>query len=165
MKSVKGFSMLELVIIIMIMTVLAGVMSPMFFQSKEQANKAKANKAKADSEISAIATAIKSYYAKTGKVPPSIIPLTTTQEVITELKKSGYISQNWTDLKDPWGRGPGPKSVPFSGYYIEYDGVPADGIITEPTSPFTMQKNIRISIGYPASPNGSINEITVVDTN
>ena len=84
----KGFSMLELVIIIMIMTVLAGVMSPMFFQSKESANLAKA-----DSEIGAIASALKMYYAQNGQFPAA-------ETAWKNLKSAGLLP---SDPVDPWG--------------------------------------------------------------
>lgn len=122
----KGFSLMELTIVITLMVALAGVMTPMFYSSKESANIARAN-----AEMDAIAAAIRSYFSDNGNfvrvtgaanttingeayVPATGVHgtaitawspaddsiKTTVSECMDYLVKQGYLSKV---TKDPWG--------------------------------------------------------------
>ena len=146
----KGFSMLELVITIMIMTVLAGVMSPMFFQSKESANLAKA-----DSEIGAIASALRMYYAQNGKFPASATIADATTTVLPLLADAGLIPSG--TQRDPWGRAPANSAdgaidagaaSDANGYFITYLGANLNtGTITNPATGQVLD-SYAILVGY-----------------
>ena len=84
----KGFTLMELILVIGIMSILAGMMTPMVFASREQAREAKAL-----SELDAIATACRSAYADTN---------TMNGLTVANLVTSGYLSENKTN---PWGYG------------------------------------------------------------
>lgn len=122
----KGFSLMELTIVITLMVALAGVMTPMFYSSKESANVARAN-----AEMDAIAAAIRSYFSDNGNFVrvtepanttingEAYVPATgvhgtaitawspadadiddTTSECMSYLVNQGYLSK---ETKDPWG--------------------------------------------------------------
>lgn len=141
----KGFSMLELVVIIMIMVVLGGIMVPMYLVGKE-----KARIAAADYEIKVFADAMKMHYilynyfpidydgfASAGGIPDKI---SNENEIIKpfvfalqpvpaaeELRRKGLLPAGRTMLEterqwaDPWGRPGGANKVnggsSHSGFY------------------------------------------------
>lgn len=140
-KKRKGFSMLELVIIIMIMTVLAGTMTNMYFQSKEQARIAKA-----DNETNSIVSAMRAYFAVKGKFPP-------LATVWSELTNNGYLP---SVPVDPWERESDDGRVLMvdpatltndKGYVVFYHMDIADGeVIDSATGKF--KPNSAIYVGY-----------------
>ena len=86
----SGFTIIEFVIVIALMAVLAGVLSPMFYGSQEGAKRAKAQ-----AEVDAIASAVRSYYSDKGNFDDG----TGANIDIDHLVENGYLPQN---KNDPW---------------------------------------------------------------
>lgn len=104
----KGFSLMELILVVAIMAILAGVLTPMVFASKRAAQDAKAL-----SELDAIATACRAYYSDHNTMAGITMDL---------LAEGGYISQ--ADPVDPWGNAYDVISV---GTWT--DGVPESDVV------------------------------------
>ena len=103
----KGFSLMELVLVVAIMAILAGVMTPMIFASREAAREAKAM-----AELDAISTACRAFYGDYN----SLFGVT-----LDVLVAQGYLSEN---KDNPWGKD--------YGLYVAWvdsdsDGVPEAG--------------------------------------
>jgi len=102
----KGFSLMELIIVIVIMGLLVGAMIPMFAKNTD-----KARVAKAQSECDAIKTAVTMYKADTGKWPmdAGATPAANTTE--KGLVTDGYaVGSTWGGpyldkaVNDPWNK-------------------------------------------------------------
>ena len=86
----SGFTIIEFVIVVALMAVLAGVLSPMFYGSQESAKRAKAQ-----TEIDAIASAVRAYYSDKGSFDDG----TGANIDLDHLVENGYLPQN---KNDPW---------------------------------------------------------------
>jgi general secretion pathway protein G len=119
----RGFSLLELLVVLVILGVIAGIFAPRFIG---QAEKAKRSAAKL--EIDQIGQSLDLYKLETGKYPTSqegLAALVTAPSGMTNwngpyLKKSGV-------PKDPWGNdykyvSPGDQSRPYDIVSLGADG-------------------------------------------
>ncbi len=99
----KGFTLIELMVVIVILGILAVYMAPKIMGQPE-----KAKRAKAKVDIQALETALKMYKLDNGHYP------TTSQglQALIEPPSSGPPAKNWREggylekskvLKDPWG--------------------------------------------------------------
>jgi len=99
----RGFTLIELMVVIVILGILAGLIVPRIMSEPD-----KAKKLKARMQIESIATALKMYKLDNGKYP------TTDQglQALVEPPSSGDIPKNWRKggylekgkvPKDPWG--------------------------------------------------------------
>lgn len=99
----RGFTLIELMVVIVILGILAGLIVPRIMSRPEQAKKLKARM-----QIESISTALKLYKLDSGSYP------TTEQglQALVEQPTSGNVPKNWRQggylekgrvPKDPWG--------------------------------------------------------------
>jgi len=97
----RGFTLIELMVVIVILGILAGMIVPRIMDRPEEARRTKAGV-----DIGAVAQALKLYKLDTGKYP-------TTEQGLTALNEppsTGVLAKNWkgpyldknTAPKDPW---------------------------------------------------------------
>jgi len=100
----KGFSFIELMVVIVILGILAGMTIPRYMGRTDEA---KAIKAKVD--IAAIGTSLKMYLLDNGAYPTteqgllSLIKKPDTEPSAPNWNKNGYLDKKKLP-KDPWGR-------------------------------------------------------------
>lgn len=100
----KGFSFIELMVVVIILGILAGMIVPRYMGRTDEA---KAVKAKAD--IAAIETSLKMYRLDNGTYPSSeqgllaLIEKPATDPPAPKWSESGYLDKKKLP-KDPWGR-------------------------------------------------------------
>lgn len=104
LKNQKGFSFLELMVVVVILGILATYIAPRFMGRTEDA---KAVKAKVD--IAALETSLKLYELDNGFYPTTeqglaaLIEKPATEPIPTNWKKKGYLAKRKIP-KDPWGK-------------------------------------------------------------
>lgn len=103
----KGFSLMELILVVAIMSILAGILTPMVFASRDAAKIAKVN-----AELDAIGTAARMFYADNGAFPANL----------AALAAGGYVSES--DPTDPWGNDYGLLAITVT---YDTDGRPQTG--------------------------------------
>lgn len=124
MRSQKGFSLIELVVVITIMAILAGVV---VVRIMDEPDKARVTKAKAD--MAELKVALNLYKADNFKFPTSdqgldaLVKKPNLAPVPKQYKKGGYIE---TLPKDPWGNAyhylsPGKKGKDYDLYSLGAD--------------------------------------------
>lgn len=104
MKNENGFSFIELMVVVVILGILAGMIVPRYMGRTDDA---KVIKAKMD--IAAIETSLKMYYLDNGFYPTTeqglkaLVEKPTTEPVPVRWNESGYLDKRRVP-KDPWGR-------------------------------------------------------------
>ena len=99
MKKRKGFTMVELMVVIIIMAILGLAIMPALMGSSE-----KAKYSRAWSDLDAIANAFTAYYGKEGTLPTitgTVFDTAVTEEDEKELLQS-FLGTPLANLKDPW---------------------------------------------------------------
>ena len=99
MKKRKGFTMVELMVVIIIMAILGLAVMPALMGSSE-----KAKYSRAWSDLDAIANAFTAYYGKEGTLPTitgTVFDTAVTEEDEKELLQS-FLGTPLANLKDPW---------------------------------------------------------------
>lgn len=97
----KGFTLMELIIVIVIIGILVAAMLPMFASSTD-----KARMGKVQSELDAIKTSVLMYYTDTGNWP---VASNSSQNDGKGLTSDGFSVSNWNGpyidswKNDPWG--------------------------------------------------------------
>ena len=100
----KGFSFIELMVVVVILGILAGMIVPRYMGRTDEA---KAVKAKVD--IAAIETSLKMYRLDNGTYPSTeqgllaLIEKPSTEPAAPNWNENGYLDKK-TLPKDPWGR-------------------------------------------------------------
>lgn len=100
----KGFSFIELMVVVVILGILAGMIVPRYMGRTDEA---KAVKAKVD--IAAIETSLKMYRLDNGTYPSTeqgllaLIEKPSTEPAAPKWNENGYLDKK-TLPKDPWGR-------------------------------------------------------------
>lgn len=100
----KGFSFIELMVVVIILGILAGMIVPRYMGRTDEA---KAVKAKVD--IAAIETSLKMYRLDNGTYPSTeqglmaLIEKPTTEPAAGNWSENGYLDKKRLP-KDPWGR-------------------------------------------------------------
>lgn len=99
----KGFTLLELLVVLVIIGILAGYIGPKIIGRPEEARRTKA-----EIQVSGIETALKLYRLDNGVYPSTDQGL----QALVEIPKSGKVPQKWrqggyldanTVPRDPWG--------------------------------------------------------------
>lgn len=104
MKDIKGFSLIELMVVIVILGILAGLIMPKLMGRTDDAKIVKAK-----SDIAAIETALKLYKLDNGEYPTTeqslkaLIEPPETEGGNGNWKKGGYLAKKKMP-KDPWER-------------------------------------------------------------
>jgi general secretion pathway protein G len=104
MKNENGFSFIELMVVVIILGILAGMIVPRYMGRTDDA---KVIKAKMD--IAAIETSLKMYYLDNGFYPvteqglKALVEKPTTDPVPVRWNENGYLDKRSVP-KDPWGR-------------------------------------------------------------
>lgn len=104
LKSDKGFTLIELMVVVVILGVLAGLIVPRFMGRTDEARQVKAKV-----DISAIETGLKLYKLDNGNYPTTeqgllaLIIEPDTEPLPSKWHKNGYLDME-TVPKDPWGR-------------------------------------------------------------
>jgi len=93
-KMKRGFTLIELMIVMAVIAILVGIALPRFKGMREEANIAKA-----DGELRALKTAVESYYIHQGSYPATTTTLCATY-LTASTTKPKLIE---TDLYDPFG--------------------------------------------------------------
>ncbi len=102
LSSTSGFSMIELLVVIMILGILAGLVAPRIMNRTEDA---KLVKAKVD--IESIITALKMYKLDNGRYPTTeqglaaLLEAPSTEPLPVKYQKGGYLEKSSVP-KDPW---------------------------------------------------------------
>ena len=100
----KGFSFIELMVVVIILGILAGMIVPRYMGRTDDAKIVKARM-----DISAIETSLKLYRLDNGFYPTTeqglraLIEQPTTEPVPVKWSENGYLDKR-TVPKDPWGR-------------------------------------------------------------
>jgi general secretion pathway protein G len=112
-KSIRGFTLLELLVVIVIIGLLAGMVAPRYF---DQVNKSNTNIARA--QIDLLDKALDQYRLDVGSFPPTDLGLAalTTRPPDTEKWAGPYLKK--TAPPDPWGR---PYIYKSPGDHGDYD--------------------------------------------
>ena len=101
MKKRKGFTMVELMVVIIIMAILGLAIMPALMGSSE-----KAKYSRAWSDLDAIANAFTAYYGRTGDLP-TVTGATLNVSFIADATErdlfQSFLGTPLADLKDPWG--------------------------------------------------------------
>jgi general secretion pathway protein G len=93
----RGFTLIELMVVIVILGILAGLIMPRIMGAPE-----KAKRQKARIQIEALETALKMYKLDNGTYPSSLQGLTEQPEGAKNWRKGGYLEKGKVP-KDPWG--------------------------------------------------------------
>jgi general secretion pathway protein G len=100
----KGFSFIELMVVVLILGILAGMIVPRYMGRTEDARVVKARV-----DISALETSLKLYYLDNGFYPTteqglrSLVEKPSTEPVPRRWNENGYLDKRKVP-KDPWGR-------------------------------------------------------------
>ncbi|MCA1784894.1 MAG: type II secretion system major pseudopilin GspG [Desulfobacteraceae bacterium] len=100
----KGFSFIELMVVVLILGILAGMIVPRYMGRTEDARVVKARV-----DISALETSLKLYYLDNGFYPTteqglrSLVEKPSTEPVPPRWNENGYLDKRKVP-KDPWGR-------------------------------------------------------------
>lgn len=99
----RGFTLIELMVVIVILGILAGFIGPKLMGSSERARRAKAQ-----SQIAAIETALKMYKLDNGAYPSTdqglqaLVAAPDAGELAKKWREGGYLEKSEVP-KDPWG--------------------------------------------------------------
>ncbi|WP_320006661.1 type II secretion system major pseudopilin GspG [Maridesulfovibrio sp.] len=127
-KDQRGFSLIELMIVIVILGLLASMLVPKIM---DRPNEARVTKAKMD--MKALDSALKLYKLDTGRYPTTeqglqaLITKPETRPVPRNYRKGGYLDSASTPV-DPWGydyiyRSPGEEGRPYELISLGADGM------------------------------------------
>jgi len=92
----RGFTLIELMVVVVILGILAGLIVPKIMDAPE-----KAKRQKARMQIEALETALKMYKLDNGTYPSSLQGLTEHPEGAKNWRKGGYLEKGKVP-KDPW---------------------------------------------------------------
>src|SRR5688500_15508138 len=120
----RGFSLIELLLVLVILSVLAAIIVPRFTGVSE-----KSRKTKAETEIAYISTALKRYEVEVGRFPSTddgLEALIRQPSGLPEGKWGGPYLDRGVPV-DPWGkpyvyRSPGQNNIDFDLYSLGPDG-------------------------------------------
>ena len=99
-KNMKGFTLIELMVVIVILSILAVYMAPRLIGRDDQARQLRARV-----DIEALETALKLYRLDVGRYPTTqqgLDALIAQPEGVRNWREGGYI-ENRRLMKDPWG--------------------------------------------------------------
>ena len=102
-NSEEGFTLLELMVVMVILATLAFIVAPRFLGEPE-----KAKRLKAEVTIANLETAVKTYYLDNGSYPTTdqgleaLVQKPTTDPVPDRYREGGYLEKGKVP-KDPWG--------------------------------------------------------------
>ena len=102
MKKRKGFTMVELMVVIIIMAILGLAIMPALMGSSE-----KAKYSRAWSDLDAIANAFTAYYGKEGNLPTLNNTADLDENIYTEPEREllqSFLGTQLEDLYDPWNQ-------------------------------------------------------------
>lgn len=122
----KGFTIIEILVVLVILGILATLLVPKFLDKPDEA---RVTKAKLD--MKAVESALKiyklenSFYPSTEQGLQALITIPDTEPIPKNYKKGGYLESN--SLKDPWGndyvyRSPGEDDRDFEIISLGADG-------------------------------------------
>ncbi len=92
----RGFTLIELMVVIVILGILAGLIVPKIMDAPE-----KAKRSKARMQIESLETALKMYKLDNGVYPPSLQGLVEQADGAKNFRKGGYLEKGKIP-KDPW---------------------------------------------------------------
>ena len=126
-RPAKGFTLIELMVVIVILGILAGLVLPRFMGRTEEAKKTKAKL-----QIENLEAALKLYKLDTGMYPgteqglDSLVQRPTTGAIPKTWREGGYLEKGKIPM-DPWGRpyvyvSPGVKNKDFDLKSLGADG-------------------------------------------
>ena len=122
-KKRKGFSLIEIIIVMVIIGILGSIVAPKIF-----GNPNKAKKLKVQSELAGLSLALKMYESDHGKYPSQgqgLLELTKKPGKDIVGAEYGYIEQS--HLIDPWGNAY-IYTLPGSDWYFDIYTLGADGV-------------------------------------
>ena len=151
MRKRKGFTMVELMVVIIIMAILGLAIMPALMGSSE-----KAKYSRAWSDLDAIANAFTAYYGRTGEIPAGIngdLGGDNSPSGEEEILLQSFLGTPLSKLKDPWGKNRYQVKNTWTaatgkGYVIVY----VDSENGEAAEDFEGFKGISVSISPKADP-------------